>query len=428
MPDPDEMQQDIDSDNLEDAYTDFAHQRLWEERLASADETVYLAGVSKIWSHLPPITSPTDLIDLASELKSSLPREVFLHALWFMKDYEIQLENHNQPTSALNEHFHAMTPPPDDRIWLDKSKPQSWTVTVDRMSRKGTIQLIDRIYNEKRSVIGYSLRPEGVAYLVVQNRLSLDDLVNFLISPTQSITRNYFYLERFGKPADPVDGQYKTLGSPKWACLQDIQHNAQRAVESYQSKTPSEIAEVSKALAERNPGACLKWLSDFDRKTIIVDILIHSNMGNPLGRDELMDKINTGPYTKRVTKLTDFYKSANPDAEKPLLMITELICRAAWLTLRPLMNFKINPNQGTTMPDPAIPIETETGPSGTSFLDQMNRLTEQMNSQLIAISQPARDAQRMIELAIPEYLKKNMHVDRSGNIHLRDLEEESNEN
>jgi len=430
MPDRDELQQDIDSDNYEEALENAVYERAWREKLDEADETVYLAGVSKKWNHLPLITTPTDLIEIASELKASLPRATFLEGLYQMKDFEIRLEDENEPTSALNKHFQAMTPPRDDRIWESKPKPASWTVTVDRMSRTDTVQLIDRITNAKGAVIGYSLRPEGVAYLVIHNRLELSDLVNFLISPERSLTMNFFYLDKFGKPTEPVRGQFETLGKPKWASLQDFEFNTARTLETYKNKTPKEIADVTQAMTAGNPGECFKWLSEFDRETLIVDILIHSEMGNPVARQDIIQSLSTGPYARRFTRLRDYYQAANPD-EDATRVILELICRAAWLTLRPLLNFKMNPNQGSKLPD-SYDISSQVQSAGTvfpldgsfSYLKNMQEMHQQLNEQLTRIAEPARAAQRALENAMPEFFRnKTMYVDGEGNVHFKNEEE-----
>ena len=90
-------------------------------------------------------------------------------------------------------------------------------------------------------------------------------------------------------------------------------------------------------------------------------------------RDPFIDDMEKDTYKERVAKLMDFYETANP-REPAAQVIGELICRATWVVVRRVMDFRMADDHGPmghVIDQPPEPVTTEQALEALHKLDEV---------------------------------------------------------
>jgi len=320
-------------DHIHDYDDDYAYEAHLDVLREEAEAEVVAEGGKAIKAAM-------DEVKVKGKFNRSDTRVLILEGLSQMAKFTVRVSD-DSPTSDLNPLLGAICPWPDWPGWGEKGKPSNWVVAVDRMAKDG---LLERIWGTNGQCVGYTLTTRGMAYLVKFDEATGADLYSMLRGDVPDTTTNWHWLNAHGHAPEPTPNQYVTDGISKWAVLDYLNHNPNQTIQTLYDGTPAALlGEVAKAIEKKDAAVCFKFLADEHRRALIEDVLIHSNAGNPKVLRTITKDINVGPHKRRVDELVGYYSHESEDARE---VITELLCRAAWIVLRRLLDHRTNLRQG----------------------------------------------------------------------------------
>jgi hypothetical protein len=112
--------------------------------------------------------------------------------------------------------------------------------------------------------------------------------------------------------------------------------------ERYRDHSSNRLSQgLSNAYADE-PAEAMKVLTKEDQRALCHDVLLHSKVDNVAVREDFIDGLYAEKvtYKDRVAKLVKTYEGAHPDSDADQI-VGELICRAAWVVVRRVMDFRM---------------------------------------------------------------------------------------
>jgi len=278
----------------------------------------------------------------AKKGSSSTVKVALLKALSLMKGHEIRVDE-DAPSSALNPIISDMLPPADHDYWGDKGKPKSQLVNMRRMANDG---LLEAIWGSGKQIIGFRLTAAGMAYLHRHQAAALADVIDVIRDHRPDETTNRWFRLSMGMPSLPGaenDWRYESHPSIDMPALVRADRRSLIGAHRYQGLDADKIADVLKAVINKDGGECLRHLLADDREALLYDLLSEAGIDNRAVAKDLVEALNVGPYARRIEKVVEYHKTANVSwADDAEVYINEEVCRYTWALVRNHVDFRVN--------------------------------------------------------------------------------------
>lgn len=296
-------------------------------------------------------------LQAAEKLNKSGPRAVICTALAGMPDFMIDHDRDHALELQGSNMVESIVPPTGDPAWAPYGRPKTLFHQLHRMEgddKNGKpVDLITVSYEEVnrvgRYMKAYKLTRTGICYAHIHGRgvVSKNDLVRYWRHEIQGVevaATNPYYLAMTDQAPPPDDSiyQYDTPGSGKWGVLASLMREDLTVPERYRADSGSKLrAALGHAYSDDVPKA-LRFLHKDDQRALCHDVLLHSKVDNLAVRNDFIDGLMSKDitYKDRVAKLVKTYEGAHPDSDAAQI-VGELICRAAWVVVRRVMDFRM---------------------------------------------------------------------------------------
>jgi hypothetical protein len=293
----------------------------------------------------------------AEALNKSGPRAVICTALAGMPDFMIDHDRDDALELSGSNMVESIVPPSGDPAWAPYGRPKTLFHQLHRMEGNDKndkpVDLITVSYEEVnrmgKQMKAYKLTRTGICYAHIHGRgaVSKDDLVKYWRHETEGVkvaATNPYYLAMTDQAPPPDDSiyQYDTPGSGKWGVLSSLMREDLTVPERYRDHSSNRLSQgLSNAYADE-PAEAMKVLTKEDQRALCHDVLLHSKVDNLAVRDDFIDGLYAEKvtYKDRVAKLVKTYEGAHPASEADQI-VGELICRAAWVVVRRVMDYRM---------------------------------------------------------------------------------------